>query len=574
MSRGFSSYTVAPTPRMLPLSAAETQRVALLLAQDFRTTTLPVMRKILLFLIALAAGFAAPSKRAAAQQVQGQVVDSVTGQALLGAAVFLLDLDGSIVATTLTDSDGVFLLLGPGPDSYSLRVEHEGYRTSLFPQFELPADQSASYRLRLPRQLAPAIRVADESLLAMIPVACPNTSPEEPVVLGWVHRSKTRAPIPDAAVLVSWSHVPDALRGTVDVGYFEGITTTDSAGFYAICGAPTGSRIAIHAVTDQGLSGFHQLRFVGSGVVTDDQVYLTSGPVWRQDLMILELDQRSTNLVGVVTDSVTGEPLPDAEVEVVGTPLFAVTDGTGHFRLEALSFGPVRLRVRHVGNLPLEHAVTLPETGTLEIPREALVLPRVPTELEPVVVEAVPGRSPFAEFEARRERGAGSFITREEFMARGDPARVTDVLRGMPGIELKRGPDLSRPWIVSLRRGGPRTFGNAVGGTPGSSDGCWPLFYLDRHYIGNAGETDVDMAVSLPEVEAIEVYGGAASIPHDFNRIGAQCGVIAFWTRQAEPRTVPVEGGGGILSSPYLHFGFAAVAVVAIFLGLGHAIHF
>jgi hypothetical protein len=557
---------------MLPLSAVETQRIALVVAQNLRTATESVMRKTILLLTTLAAGFAAPGARAAAQQVQGQVVDSTTGEALRGAVVYLMDADGWIVASTLTDADGLFLMRAPGPNRYGLRAEFEGYRHSSFPPFQLLADQSVSYRLRLPALSAQSS--SGEDLRALASAACPNVPRGERIVLGWVHDSKTQAPIADASVLVSWSHVPDALRGSVDVGYFEGITTTDSSGFYAICGAPATSMIGIHALRDQGMSGFYQLRFVDGGVIAGGEVFGTTGRAWRQDLAIMDPAERTTELIGTVTDSTTGTPLAEAQVELVGTPLVAETDGTGNFRIGQLPPGPIRLRVRRVGSLPLEQVVVLPATGVLQIPNEALALARAPTELEPVVVETVVGRSPFAEFTARREKGVGSFVTRDQFMRQGNPNRASDVLRNMAGVNIRRGPDMNMPWIVTLTRGGPRTFGNAVGGATGSG-GCPPLYFLDRHYIGTAHDTDVDAAVPLNDIEAIEVHPSVASLPHDFNRIGAQCGVIAFWSRYADPDiTAQVTDGGGIMSSPFLHFGIALGLVAAIFFGLGQTVNF
>ena len=552
---------------------AQSQRVAVLMARHILAAMeQTAMSRTFVLLTFLAAAMGTQSTGVAAQQVQGQVVDSTTGEALRGAVVYLLSADGSIVASTLSDADGLFLMRGPGPNSYGLRAEFEGYRRSSFPQFQLLADQTVSYRLRLPRLAAQS--GSSEDLRGLAGTACPNAPPGGRIILGWVRHWRTQAPIADASVLVFWSHVPDALRGSVDVGYFEGMTTTDSSGFYAICGPPAFSRIGIHALRDEGMSGFHQLRFVDGGVVAAGEVFATTDRVWRQDLAIIDPTERTAELVGTVTDSVSGEPLAEAEVELVGTPLVAETDRTGSFRIAQLPPGPVRLRVRRVGSLPREHAVVLPETGVLEISNEALALARAPTELEPVVVETAVGRNPFAEFTTRRELGVGSFVTRDQFMNQGNPNRATDVLRNMAGVTIRRGPDMNLPWIVTLTRGGPRTFGNAIGGTTGSG-GCPPLYFLDRHYVGTAHDTDVDAAVPLNDIEAIEVHPSVASLPHDFNRIGAQCGVIAFWSRYADPElTAAVSDGGGIMSSPFLHFGIALGLVAAIFFGLGQSVHF
>lgn len=84
----------------------------------------------------------------------------------------------------------------------------------------------------------------------------------------------------------------------------------------------------------------------------------------------------------------------------------------------------------------------------------------------------------------------------------------------------------TRRWIVTMQRGGPRTFGHARGGRE-----CPPVLFHDGIYLGNALDVDIDAIVPLSDIEAIEAYGTAAGLPAEFNRPGSACGVIVFWTR-------------------------------------------
>jgi hypothetical protein len=354
------------------------------------------------------------------------------------------------------------------------------------------------------------------------------------------------------------------------MGDFSGVVPTNADGLYAVCGVPGGTRIAMHALAEDGLSNFVSLAFVRNGVLVGQEFHEMTNQVWLQDFEIARTDERSTELVGTVTDAIDGSRVVGAEVFVVGTPLITETDGTGFFRLPRLPSGPAMLRIRRVGARPFEYHVDLPASGVLTVPDGEISLNPAPTELDPVVVEVAPPQNPLAEFEARREQGLGNFITRQEFEQQGHPIKATDILRRMHGVQVIRGRDFDKQWVVSMRRGGPRSFGYA------GDMGCPPLYFLDRHFLGNADDVDVDAAIPLEDVEAIEAYNAVATLPSDFNRVGARCGVIAFWTRYADPNTIPVdeEPSRGVLRSPIFHMAVTLGALTLVFLAIGVGIHF
>jgi outer membrane receptor for ferrienterochelin and colicin len=113
----------------------------------------------------------------------------------------------------------------------------------------------------------------------------------------------------------------------------------------------------------------------------------------------------------------------------------------------------------------------------------------------------------------RMDRGlGGEFILEDELESRGYPP-VADALRTLPGVRV-RGSGLFRQ-TVSLRN-------------------CTPAVYLDG-FIAYKPESGSPMyvlsEVAPMDVEAIEVYKGAATLPPEFAGFGANCAVV-IWTKR------------------------------------------
>lgn len=522
---------------------------------------------------------------AVGQIVRGQVVDSVTGTPLVGGVVLLLAQNGDEIGSTLANEVGRFLLYAPGVASYRLRAEHEGYHTSEFPEFEVQPDRALSYILLLPSVTAAASPPDPfDGLLAGV---CGTNSPGVPTIAGWIRYAKTGDPVREASVSASWSNLPEVLaREVSSIADLTGVVLADSSGFYAICNAPLQRKIVMHAMSPEGVSEFHDITFGADAVVAGGEAHFSNGWVWRQDLEIVPLDDLHTVLTGIVTDGTTGEPVVGAEVELNGTVFAAQTDSSGMFRIEQLPAGTAKLVIRQIGHKPLRQEIRLPMSGTLELPPELLSLGQTAQMLDPLTVETTAAHSPLTEFNRRRARGSGAFLTREEWGRRGNPIRTIDILRLLRGVRIRPGPDIAHQFVVSMRRTTSRTigFGEVSGlleqaelGDIGllSKTECPPLIFVDRHYLGNANTVNLNNDIPFGDLLAVEAYGTTGSMPIELNRRGSSCGVIAFWTRHAAPKTVLLtDDTSSLLKSTAFHFAAALGAVVAIFVGLGQGINF
>lgn len=197
-----------------------------------------------------------------------------------------------------------------------------------------------------------------------------------------------------------------------------------------------------------------------------------------------------------------------------------VTDPEGRFRFAVEDREGIRLRGERLGYRDTTTPVLYLEDRSLfevevRLSTEAVLL--APLE---VVAWSEPSTPYVAEFEHRRRRGMGRYITRETIEER-DPAYVTDLLASVPGVRL-----------LSSGRGSRRTV--VVGRANDCPAGIWvDGMLVNRGPVG--ADISVDDVVSPESVYGIEVYRGGSTAPADFvDR--ARCGAVVIWTRRAPDR--------------------------------------
>jgi hypothetical protein len=223
---------------------------------------------------------------------------------------------------------------------------------------------------------------------------------------------------------------------------------------------------------------------------------------------------------GVVVEDSTRVPVDGVTVELLAPDSAAVdsarTDSTGTFVLSPGRPGSYALRVTP---LPYEAAPIPLEVGPAETLQLELRVGRTTVPLEPLVVEVHRDRQ-LAEFYDRmnNHRGFGHFLSREQIEARGPGARVTDLLRMMPGVQIvAMSPQFPGAGNLITMRGG-------VGR-------CLPDVYIDGMPVEQYGGSGVDDLLSSAMLEGVEVYPSTAGVPGVIHARGS-CGVVAFWTKR------------------------------------------
>ncbi len=467
------------------------------------------------WMVPLALAFAQPLT---GQIVRGQVVDSITGAFVVGGQVELLDELGAVLAQTITNEEGRFLLRAPGASRYRLRASHTDYHVSTFPPFELATDDFKAFMLLAPPLVAPEEQPVPD-MADFIEQVCPdNSHAGQPILTGLVQDFE-RNPVEGASVVLRWSTLPEALSEFTDDAVTEGTAITGSSGFYVVCGAPRFTDVMLQARRVDSQSALVSLNFGRRSVTHGDVRVPMSTLVWRQDFIVYNESQRTAEVHGTVTD-LSGQPRASAVVTVTGTTYTTETDRSGSFQLRHLPPGTMELSVTRLGYAPVRADIELDRTSVLTMPDSTLRMEVAPTAIAPVVVEAdrTGAKRRQVGFERRRAQSQGRFLTREEFVDAGQPVVVSDVIKRVGGFRVRQMGENFLSVIYSQRRGSI----------------CYPLVFRDNLFIGttdpNGRIPDLDVAVPLEQVDAIEMYNNSASLPAEFNRMGSTCGALVFWT--------------------------------------------
>lgn len=220
---------------------------------------------------------------------------------------------------------------------------------------------------------------------------------------------------------------------------------------------------------------------------------------------------------GRVVEDSTGEPLAGVLVEAVNASAAASTDLTGTFVLQLPRAGLYRLRTTLAG-----YAATGADTVRVaeDLTTVLLHMKRTTIPLAPVNVQAE-SRGRATEFyeRMRSTAGMGQFITRADILERQATSRITELLRGVSGIE-----------IVPVRRPRSASTINTIVMSGGPTGRCTPSVYIDGSLVKQFPESGIDDFLKPDMIEGVEVYARSASAPAQFGA-PMTCGVVAFWTR-------------------------------------------
>jgi hypothetical protein len=220
--------------------------------------------------------------------------------------------------------------------------------------------------------------------------------------------------------------------------------------------------------------------------------------------------QARTQLVGTIRDA-DGAPIAGADIGIPAARLLIQSDSGGRFVLRGVPVGSTHLTARRLGYSPLSHDVLIGSASD----SITLVMTTQPLLLATVQVSEREMRRQIAieEFYRRRIRATGGvFITRDDIDDR-HASRLSDVLRGVPGIAFVR----------SRGGNGIRLVTSSV-----NRRDCVPQYWVDGVRMSNVEIDDF----SARDVEGMEVYHGPATTPMRFSQGGVtSCGTVVIWTR-------------------------------------------
>lgn len=354
------------------------------------------------------------------------------------------------------------------------------------------------------------------------------------VIAGRTLNADTEKPLPGADVLAAWMHNYIDKATLKIVSQMRGASVKSGPnGEYRMCGVPSGSMLSLQ-VQYQGRAGTIVRVAVSDdegAVVRDLSLSPTTSPsttALDSVARVLSVEGRDSarqelKLVGTATltgqvRSLTGEPVPDAEVRVRDARSTTITDSAGRYTLTGLPPGTQVLLVRHLGYPTVEAQVELRPDKRLN--QDVLLRRNVVLDS----VRVVSTRTENEEFERnRRAHAFGQFLTADDI----DKLKATETA------------DL---FINVL---GFSVFGQ------GSQARIVANAALARHpecrsatVVVNGLEGATLNSVAPSQIAGIEAYSDETFVPARF--VGrSECGVIVIWLRKASPRPMPPSGLSG-----------------------------
>ncbi|MEQ9569082.1 MAG: carboxypeptidase-like regulatory domain-containing protein, partial [Longimicrobiales bacterium] len=259
-------------------------------------------------------------------------------------------------------------------------------------------------------------------------------------------------------------------------------------------------------------------------------------------------------------DASSGDPLEAAEVRIQDTDVAVLTNRNGFYAFNELPQGLYVLEVATLGYRPREVVVRLAGSGAYKVDVDLSV---EAIALEGITVTAGPRRlfGDMVDMQRRMELGFGDFVMKEELERRG--GSLATALQGRAGVRVVTGAGSFRERYIVLRSGRDLPGDGFTGQTGGGENQaqlqalgqaesfCYPAVYVDgsrwsRPKSGGVGHDPVDFSEFYTmDLEAVEIYKGAGSVPGEFGGGDAACGAVVIWTRRGGVTVRGTARGGG-----------------------------
>ena len=228
---------------------------------------------------------------AAKGSVSGQVTDVSTGAGVSGAVVTFVSTDGTTtLGPTTTDTNGNYSIPPPSgktdPSGNYIGSVTPPNNANGKPEFTAPPTQA----ITIPADVAQTVNFVLTEILATLS--------------GTVLDNQTGLPISGATVTLT-----DSTGKTVG-----GPVTTGANGTYAFASIPTTQQAAAYALSATSPSGY----FSASQTVTLSLGDKFGDPASGQGAVNIRLDEKGI-ITGLVTDGMTGQPLPNVALTITDT---------------------------------------------------------------------------------------------------------------------------------------------------------------------------------------------------------------------------------------------------------------
>jgi len=461
----------------------------------------------------------------AVASISGVVYDSLVANGpLTGAEVMVEGTD----LLALTDKAGRFRIDAVPAGKAVLRFYHLTLDSLGF--------GAAPATIAVPDSGSVAVRLATPSPSTLHSRLCPAPQSQSTgVLLGRVRDVDNNAPLPNAAVSVSWAEWNVGAGGLTRTER-RGSAITDANGAYIMCGVPADVPVVARAVAADHVTGLVEIDLgqrpfgVKDLAVSTHDAGAMAAELARLDSVVSRGDSTSTTgtarLVGTVRGP-DGRLLDQAQVALYGFPVSVRTNSDASYALAAMPAGSQTIEVRAVGFSPKRLTVALRtgERRTLDV-----TLDKAAQTLSSVNIVGRGTSMDRTGYESRRKAGIGQFITEEEIRRRG----VFDTEQALSNILGARVIWDGHENVVRFTR--PSGSGRS-GGT--FSTLCAPAYWVDGIPMPPpvpGFPEDVNTFVKPRDIRGIEVYTSPSQAPAQYRQPAMDCGVVMIWTKAQRPK--------------------------------------
>jgi hypothetical protein len=435
--------------------------------------------------------------------VNGVIRDSVSGNAIVGAAV-------SLKGTTLqgrSGDRGRFEIAGVLPGEYTLEARTPSLDSvgAVFQMALTLIDASKPIEVRTPT----AAQITSKLCAA-------NNTSLPGMILGSVAiRGDSVAPA-NLRLVAEWTE--DAFQGITKSSVKRGLQTrTDPRGGFRFCGVPVNTLVQVRAGGGAS-AGVANARIADGSRIT------------RAELTLEFLPGAGAVFTGAVLTDSSKQPIVGAEVLFPELGRATLTDATGAFRIEGVPAGSQQLTVRRIGYGPVDTRIDFVADQTVD---RNVFLRRTVT-LDSVRVVATVADRMLRDFEDRRRLGLGKFFLPED-MAKLATRSLASAIETLPGMSILYGSG-SNAWAARGRGVSPG--GGSVAGDDASlgakSFKCYTSVWVDgrQEYGGREGEPLFNLSrMPTHDISRMEYYTGPATVPLEYSK-NSVCGVLVIWTRR------------------------------------------